>query len=101
MQILNKVIFVQLFNFFSYYVFIFKTGIVIIKCNKYFFQMYLFQTILRLTFQELHPRGSTQKEALATHSVEKKSRAYILYYKPPNIGAKRTVLMRAFKWYVI
>ena len=45
-------------------------------------------------------RGSTQNEALATRSVEKKSRAYILYYNPPNIGAKMTVLMRAFTWYV-
>ena len=44
-------------------------------------------------------RGSTQREALATRSVEK--RAYISHCNPPNIEAKMTVLMRAFKWYVI
>ena len=37
-------------------------------------------------------RGSTQREALATSSIDK---------NPLNIGAKDTVPMSAFKWYVI
>ena len=46
-------------------------------------------------------RGSTQREALATRSVEKNLELIFYIITPPNIGAKMTVLMRAFKWYVI
>ena len=46
-------------------------------------------------------RGSTQGEALATRSVEKNLELIFSIVTPLNIGAKITVLMRAFKWYVI
>ena len=42
-------------------------------------------------------RGSTQREALATRSGEKNLEQTFPIVTPPNIGAKMTVLVRAFK----
>ena len=47
-------------------------------------------------YERLHPKRSTSYP-----QRWQKSRAYVFYCNPPNIGTKMTVLMRAFKWYVI
>ena len=47
-------------------------------------------------YVRVHPKRSTSYP-----QRWKKSRAYIFHSNPPNIGAKMTVLTRAFKWYVI
>ena len=65
--------------------------------GKFVFRKYCTVRSLKLSvYERLHPKRSTSYP-----QRWKKSRAYILYYNPPNIGANMTVLMRAFKWYVI